>query len=563
MSLLRRLFGNNRSVAHNTDPVVAPASAKPADDKTSGRRVTLSVVSRDWVNVDGLDLFGTSRPSPNGRFAIVTGSFITAEPSPNGRRDGAYAVLEDRLLRAHGTVQRPQDGKVADNGAFVMNDWMHSSELVGRFLAFHPDGRQAISHKFGANLACNGISADGRYAACQTLSSPGSPDDTIIALFDVECGDFLVQFKTQCGTADGFDFDTGLGHIHVLTHDGDRETYGLDGLMIDRSAWRDRRIARGDLGVIGSILKDSEEHLDAALVEKLRAGLAQAATHGENWYRARANRLYGEMLETLGKLSEALDAYERALLLDPQAGVSRKADKIRKLLSGDAATPHRRVSRFEQQAKRLRIRHERILLETAGPKQWRSTEGAYGLVEDAALAHFAADGWSGVAAEGGLMLTLIKAASFAKLATRNADTFIEALYHQNVAFEEDRFDPEEMVDAVRRATRDQLAQNWKVISATAGTTPAFYPKVTWSHVEGLFDALGNERLAQIAAIFATAPYDMRAGWPDLTLWRDGRIMFVEVKSPTDQMHASQSRLISTVLVPLGFDTVLLEVRAQT
>lgn len=184
-------------------------------------------------------------------------------------------------------------------------------------------------------------------------------------------------------------------------------------------------------------------------------------------------------------------------------------------------------------------------------------------MEDAALAHFAADGWSGAAAEGGLVLTLIKAASFARLATRNADTFIEALYHQNVAFDEDRFDPKALVDTVRRATRDQLANNWNVISATAGTTPAFYPKVTWSHVEGLFDALTNKRLAEIAAVFATAPYDLRAGWPDLTLWRDGRIMFAEVKSPTDQMHASQSRLISTVLVPLGFDTVLLEVGARS
>lgn len=563
MSLLRRLFGDNRSVARDADPVVAPASAEPADEETSARRVTLSGISRDWVNVDELDLFGTSRPSPNGRFAIVTGSIIRGEPSSDGRRDGAYAVLEDRLLRARGTLERPHDGKVADNGAFVMNDWMHSGELVGRFLAFHPDGGQAISHRFGANLACNGISADGRYAACQTLSSPGSLDDTIVALFDVERGDLLARLKPQCGTADGFDFDTGLGRVHVLTRDGDRETYGLDGLMVDRSEWLDRRIARGDLGVIGSILKDSEEHLDAALVQKLRAGLAQAATHGENWSRARANRLDGEMLETLGKPSEALDAYERALLLDPQVGVSRKADKIRKLLSGDGAKPQRRLSRFEQQAKRLGIRHERILLETAGPKQWRFAEGPHGLVEDAALAHFAADGWSGAAAEGGLILTLIKAASFAKLSTRNADTFIEALYHQNVAFEEDRFDPKEMVDTVRRATRDQLANNWKVISATAGTTPAFYPKVTWTHLEGLFDALKNERLAEIAAIFATAPYDLRAGWPDLTLWRDGRIMFAEVKSPTDQMHASQSRLISTVLVPLGFDTVLIEVGTRT
>lgn len=176
------------------------------------------------------------------------------------------------------------------------------------------------------------------------------------------------------------------------------------------------------------------------------------------------------------------------------------------------------------------------------------------------LDHFIAKEWSGVAAEGGLILTLIKAASFARLPARNADTFVEALYHQNVAFEEDRFDPKQLVETVRRADLDQLASNWKVISATAGTTPAFYPRVEWDHVAGLFATLGNERLADIATVFATAPYDLRAGWPDLTLSRDGEVRFAEVKSPTDQMHASQSRLISTILVPLGFGITLVEVQ---
>ena len=55
------------------------------------------------------------------------------------------------------------------------------------------------------------------------------------------------------------------------------------------------------------------------------------------------------------------------------------------------------------------------------------------------------------------------------------------------------------------------------------------PNVREHHVTGLFDALGPDRLAEIATVFATAPYDLRAGWPDLTLWPDGKVKFVEVK----------------------------------
>jgi hypothetical protein len=185
------------------------------------------------------------------------------------------------------------------------------------------------------------------------------------------------------------------------------------------------------------------------------------------------------------------------------------------------------------------------------------------VVEQAALDHFIAQGWSGAAAEGGLMLTLLKAASFSRLGSRNADTFIEALYAQNVAFEADRFNPAELIATIRRADLKQLANNWKVISASAGTTPAYYPRVSWHHVEGLFTTLGCGRLAEIAEVFATAPYELRSRWPDLTLWRGEDLRFVEVKSPSDQMHASQSRLISTVLVPLGFDVTLAEVQIRS
>lgn len=89
---------------------------------------------------------------------------------------------------------------------------------------------------------------------------------------------------------------------------------------------------------------------------------------------------------------------------------------------------------------------------------------------------------------------------------------------------------------------------------------AFYPMVHWEHVEGLFKVLGRDRLAAIATIFATAPYDLRAGWPDLTLWCEDEFRFVEVKAPSDQMHASQARLISTLLRPLDFEVTLAEIK---
>jgi hypothetical protein len=162
-----------------------------------------------------------------------------------------------------------------------------------------------------------------------------------------------------------------------------------------------------------------------------------------------------------------------------------------------------------------------------------------------------------------LILTVIKAASFARLAERNADTYIEALYAQNVAFDEDRYAIGDLLASVRRADIGQLRRNWALISKRSGETPAFYPGVWWDGVEGLFKALGNERLAAIADRFSSAPYDLRAGWPDLTLWRADEVRFVEVKGPSDSIHASQARLVRDLLNPLAHHVTLAEIIQAT
>lgn len=218
------------------------------------------------------------------------------------------------------------------------------------------------------------------------------------------------------------------------------------------------------------------------------------------------------------------------------------------------------MSLFAGRAERLGIDHEIIPLHANGPKRWCCLEtGPWSGVEDAALAHYQSQGWEGANSEGGLMLTLIKAASFDPLSPRNANTFVEALYAQNVSFPEDKFEPDQLIETILGATLGRLERNWAVISRDAGETPYFFPSVRWHHIASLFQTLGPERLAAIARIFARAPYDYRAGWPDLTLWRDGQVRFVEVKAPGDRLHASQVRLMSELLLPLGYKPGLAEV----
>ena len=44
-----------------------------------------------------------------------------------------YLLLEGSAVTIEGRIQRPNDGKVADNGAFILNDWMFGDALQSTF----------------------------------------------------------------------------------------------------------------------------------------------------------------------------------------------------------------------------------------------------------------------------------------------------------------------------------------------------------------------------------------------------------------------------------------------
>ena len=546
----QRLF-SKREAAHETSS--APLAG----------RLKIEEFGHNLISIDALDFIGHQAVSPNKRYRL-----IWADRTPDGSRGGYRSeghgswslLLDDRIVTA-GSLERPQEGCVADNGTVILHDWMFCEGLKGRFVAFAPDGSQLVTQQFAANLMSNSLSPDGKFAICQTANAPGSADSCRYMLFDLAAGRETARWEVETGWAEHYEWDCGDRRVYLCMKDGERACYDFNGAMVEREAWQLRRIGAGDLNVIQSVLIATSAN-DHPFRSEIIAGLGVAARDGEVWQQARAYRLLGELHEQAGEIAQAVKAYDDALTIDPKVGVARRVEQLRKTLGTTVAKPGvKRLSRFEQQAGRLGIQHEVVLLEKGDGKDWRhGSNDLWTTVEIGALQHYRSIGWDGAASEGGLILTLIKSASFEALDARNADTFVEALYAQNVAFDQDRFSPERLIATVSNATRRQIERNWKVIAASAGNSPAYYPNVREHHVISLFDALGPDRLAEIAVVFATAPYDLRAGWPDLTLWQDGKVKFVEVKGPSDSFHASQARLISKLLLPLGFEVGLAEVR---
>ncbi|HEL2981853.1 TPA: VRR-NUC domain-containing protein [Stenotrophomonas maltophilia] len=230
----------------------------------------------------------------------------------------------------------------------------------------------------------------------------------------------------------------------------------------------------------------------------------------------------------------------------------------------------------QRAAEKAGFRYEQLPLACGpGPKQWVCPrEGQLLSVERAALSHFTQLGWRGFSGEGGLLLTLIKAMSFQSLGYDERTRFIEALY--TLAADRSYGCPYTVATLLQNlagATQHQVAANfnhmasrgphveqasWGHSSNTSSVLDVFPGLEQWMLLE-LMAVAGPNLLLRIATLFASNPYEYRRGWPDITMWKEGHLRFVEVKAPGDSLGKSQKLIAQTFAAPLDLDFTLLDV----
>lgn len=84
----------------------------------------------------------------------------------------------------------------------------------------------------------------------------------------------------------------------------------------------------------------------------------------------------------------------------------------------------------------------------------------------------------------------------------------------------------------------------------------WYPGLTVEFACALFDTLSKETFVKIAE-WISRSVEHRNGWPDLTLVKDGRVKFVEVKT-VDKLHRSQLITMPALKGYLGQDVTILK-----
>jgi hypothetical protein len=151
--------------------------------------------TNEFIRISSRDFFGSFCRSPNGRYILAW-----ADGGPDQSRRGRWLLLDAGKVVAEGRMPRPNDGKVANNGIFIFNDWGAVETLNGTLAAFAPDGTVVFTRKFKANLFNNGLSEDGRWAACQTANAPHKDGDRLFVL-DLDAKQEVGDFQPESGWA--------------------------------------------------------------------------------------------------------------------------------------------------------------------------------------------------------------------------------------------------------------------------------------------------------------------------------------------------------------------------
>jgi hypothetical protein len=161
--------------------------------------------------------------SPNGIFSLAW-----YDPGTISKSTGKYALFQQHELLLVGSLRRPEFGKVADNGVFILNNCISEKQRHAKFHAFGKSGEILIERLFKAHLWKNGLSQDGRFAVCQTCNAENK-DGAILTLFDLGAKTILWSLRPPDWGIDSFEFDVENETLYLIYGNRAPLSYSLVG----------------------------------------------------------------------------------------------------------------------------------------------------------------------------------------------------------------------------------------------------------------------------------------------------------------------------------------------
>jgi hypothetical protein len=323
MGILSKFFGSRGSATQNT---IATAPEWRIDD--------------GWLTIRAVpQFFGKTRKSMNDRWTVAwcERNISTARVPPES--GGSVVLLDHHTNEIRQQIldlERPMGAAVSDVGTFAVHDALAGEGLQGKVLGYSIDGQELFHRKYSANVWTLGISPCGRYVAVQTLNAPND-DGYRFEVLDLLEKRIRFSVSPATGLADHYRFDvtsTGLQRVFVVHQGLGSFAYSADGEFLESVEFREALLTKGDFSqkiraARELCTEDASMETARRTVKLADEALLEGALNHPSW-AALAHRLKGEAYERLNNPSAAIASYERALSLDPKAGVRRAVQRLRK-----------------------------------------------------------------------------------------------------------------------------------------------------------------------------------------------------------------------------------------
>ncbi len=276
------------------------------------------------ITLGDLKIFCQYTKSDNGQFTLA---FCDDDPFKliGGHRKagkGFYFLIYNNVLTVMGQMERPNDGKVADNGWFIINDWLFTDNLESVAYCFDDKGNIIIRKKLKANLLTNAISRSGNFALFQTANSDNDYGNN---LFFYDLKTQVLIWKKKCDFAWPKEYSISEDEYRINLHYADIGTVSLDwkGNIIDRADYQFKYISSlsGNRLVYESLALLSGTTPDQTLINLLEKGVNDNDTSPIT--KAVGFKFLGEIFET-ENLQKAYAYFEKALEYNPKIGLKRK-----------------------------------------------------------------------------------------------------------------------------------------------------------------------------------------------------------------------------------------------
>lgn len=300
----------------------------------TNQTATLEIRSESslMISINNLRIICRYKKSDNGQYILA---FCDGDPHKGlrGYRKegmGYYFLIANNVLTVMGKLERPNDGKVADNGWFIINDWLFTDNLESKVYCFDEKGNIIIQKELKANLGANAISRSGNFALFQTANSDNQFGNSLF-FYDLINNELL--WKKECDFKWPIEYSISEDERVINLHYADIGIISLDweGAIIDMEAYLVKYLSslRGDRFVYEALNKITERDMNSVFINLLEKGLIDIDM--SQYAKSIGYKFLGEIYEG-ENLHKTIEYYEKALECNPKIGIKRKLSALKLLL---------------------------------------------------------------------------------------------------------------------------------------------------------------------------------------------------------------------------------------